>query len=115
MPGKRTETVEIEMFIALLLLPVVRAQGVADDDGLIEAGVEVKRQIRGLAAEIDGKAFSILRYMAFDLHGAPRLPIQVEHFKHSLRQRQKRVCGFPPAIPPFLPCHHTAWRRCPSQ
>lgn len=44
------------MFIALLLLPVVRAQGVADDDGLIEAGVEVKRQIRGLAAEIDGKA-----------------------------------------------------------
>jgi len=48
--------VEIEMFIALLLLPVVRAQGVADDDGLIEAGVEVKRQIRGLAAEIDGKA-----------------------------------------------------------
>lgn len=43
------------MFIALLLLPVVRAQGVADDDRLIETGVEVKRQIRGFAAEIDGK------------------------------------------------------------
>lgn len=46
---------ETEMFTALLLLPVVRAQGVADDDRLFEMGVEVKCQIRGFAAEIDGK------------------------------------------------------------
>lgn len=44
------------MVIAVLGLPGFAALGVADDDRLGEAGIEVKRQVRGGAAEVDGEA-----------------------------------------------------------
>lgn len=47
---------ETEVVVAVLGLPGIGAAGVADDDRLGEAGVEVKRQVRGAAAEVDGEA-----------------------------------------------------------
>lgn len=47
---------EAEVVVAVLGLPGIAAAGVADDDRLGEAGVEVKRQVRGAAAEVDGEA-----------------------------------------------------------
>lgn len=40
----------------MLCLPGIGALGVADDDRLIEPGIEVKCQIRGTAPEIDAEA-----------------------------------------------------------
>jgi len=46
---------EAEVLITMLCLPGLGAPGVADDDRLIEAGIEVKCQVRGAAAEIDAE------------------------------------------------------------